>query len=116
MKKPSLKHLGFFAIWLVIGGIAILKFAPELFTARDAAPSTGALPPSPDVPPLDEASSPHFYSTETTTSGSAAPSVDRTADETPTNDSLVALPGAAAPAAAPTETADLPPWQTDTSS
>jgi hypothetical protein len=115
MKKPSLKHLGFFGLWLVIGGIAVLKFAPELFTARDAAPNSAALPPSLDVPPLDEASSPRFYSTETTTTSGAAPSVDRTTDETPATDSLFALPGAAYPAAAPTETADLPPWQTDTS-
>ena len=113
MKKRSLwRNLGFLALWLFIGGVAILKFAPEFFSARDAAPNTAAMSSASDVPPLDEAPAPHFYATETTTAGSDAPTVDRTSDDTPISDSCFALPGAAAPAAAP-ELGSPAPWQSD---
>ena len=43
MKQPSLwRKVGILALWLIVGGIAIIKFAPEFFTARDAAPNTAA--------------------------------------------------------------------------
>lgn len=98
MKKRSLwRNLGFLALWLCIGGVAILKFAPEFFSARDAAPNTAGTSSVSDVPPLDEAPAPHFYATETRTAGSDAPTVDRTSDDTPISDSCFAVPGVAAP-------------------
>jgi hypothetical protein len=115
MKKRTLwRNLGFLAVWLIIGGFAIYQFAPNLLTSRNAAPNTAAVPPASDVPPLDEAPAPHFYFTETATAGCAAPAVDRTNDNIPVSDSCFALSGAVAPAAAPSELADSPPWQTDT--
>jgi hypothetical protein len=117
MKRRSLwRTLGFLALWLFIGGIAILKFAPEFFSARDAAPDTTATSPASDVPPLDEAPAPHFYATDNTTAGSAAPTeVDRTSDTTPGDAPLFGLAGAAAPAAAAPEPGSPAPWQYDTS-
>ena len=68
-----------------------------------------------DVPPLDEAPEPHFYTTETTAAGNAASAeVDRTSDDTPISDSCFALPGAAAPTAA-SDPGFPAPWQYEAS-
>ena len=114
-KRPLSRSLGFLALWLTIGGIAIIKFAPEFFTARDAAPNTVAMSQASDIPPLDESPAPHIYSTETTTAVSAPPTeVDRTSDSSSGDAPLFEFPVASAPAAAASESDTAAPWQTDT--
>jgi hypothetical protein len=118
MKKRTLwRNLGFLTLWLTIGGIAIFKFAPGFFAARDAAPNTAAMSPTSDVPPLDEAPAPHYYTTESSTAGGAAPAeVDRTSDSSSGDAPLFEFPVASAPAAAAPESDSPAPWQYDSSS
>src|SRR5450432_3923689 len=136
MKQRSLsRNLIFLTIWLAIGAAAAFFLAPTFFTARDAAPNTAAMSSVSDVPPLDEAPAPHFYTSESTVAGGAAPSnMDTTADTSagpmlapPTENTrgeaapgssypdysqfgIAASPGAAAPPADGEQAESFRPW------
>ena len=116
MKKRSLwRTLIFLSMWIAVGVVAVAVFAPEFFTVRDAARNTAAMSSASDFPPLDESPAPHFYTTETTAVGSAAPTeVDRTSDSSAGDAPIFEFPVASAPAAAAPESDTSAPWQSDT--
>ncbi|HEY4234497.1 MAG TPA: hypothetical protein VGM76_13775 [Lacipirellulaceae bacterium] len=103
MKKQTIwRNLIFLTLWLAIGIIAIVAFVPQFFTARDTAPNIAALPESASPAPINDASAPHYFVSESTTAGGAAPpTAESSADASgpmlaaPTE----VAPGAAAPGA-----------------